>query len=452
MKSEKKKEQFTVVELFCGCGGFSHGFWRTGRFKTVFGNDVKQHALRTFELNHTHDGFSPFVLQDDIRTVTDASIVDALQSKGVENLDCLIGGPPCQGFSQMRRTKARKGSELVRFGGYNKLDQDPRNDLVLRFLEVAAALKPKVIVIENVPQFLSHYHDGNKGGIAQQVEEILGQMGYAAVCGIVNAADYGVPQLRQRAVIMASRVGHITLPVQTHCDPELLTNRKGHPWVTVKEALADLPPEPQLHETLAGQRDAYIAAPQNAFAKLMRTSKTFPYNHITRNYQSQIISIIQEMREGETWDEASDRMRKKYDKLVAKEVAQGKSAAKAKKYLEKEGKLIPAFYKRYYWSAYTRLAWDRPALTITANSNFLGSGRFTHPECDRGITMREAARLQSFDDAFTFYTSDKPDKQTENIGVGLDMIGEAVPPLLSKAIGEIVAVHLDENRKMLTEK
>lgn len=447
MKAEKKKQKFTVAELFCGCGGFSHGFWRTGRFQTVFGNDVKTHALRTFELNHTHDGFAPFVLQDDIRAVTDASIADALQSKGVENLDCLIGGPPCQGFSQMRRTKARQGSELVRFGGYNKLDQDPRNDLVLRFLEVAAALKPKVIVIENVPQFLSHYHDGNKGGIAQQVEEILGQMGYEAVCGIVNAADYGVPQLRQRAVIMASRVGRITLPVQTHCDPELLTNRKGHPWVTVQEALDDLPTDPQLHESLAGQRDAYIAAPQNAFSKLMRTSKTFPYNHITRNYQSQVISIIQEMREGETWDEASDRMRKKYDKLVAKEVEQGKSAAKAKKYLEKEGRLIPAFYKRYYWSAYTRLAWDRPALTITANANFLGSGRFTHPECDRGITMREAARLQSFDDAFTFYTSDNPDKPTENIGVGLDMIGEAVPPLLARAIGEIVAVHLDESKK-----
>jgi DNA (cytosine-5)-methyltransferase 1 len=388
MKSEKKREQFTVAELFCGCGGFSHGFWRTDRFKTVFGNDVKKHALRTFELNHTHDGFAPFVLQDDIRTVTDASIVNALRSKGVKNLDCLLGGPPCQGFSQMRRTEARQGSKLVRYGGYNKLDQDPRNDLVLRFLEVAAALNPKVIVIENVPQFLSHYHDGHRGGIAQQVEEILGQMGYKVVCGIVNAADFGVPQLRQRAVLMASRVGHITLPIQTHCDPDLLTGRKGHPWVTVREALADLPFDPPLHDTLAGQRDAFVTAPQNSFAKLMRKSKIFPHNHITRSYQSRGISIIKQMRAGETWDEASDRMRKKFDKLVEKEVEQGKSKAKAKKYLEKEGKLISAFYKQYYWSAYTRLAWDRPAFTITANSNFLGSGRFTHPERDRGITMR----------------------------------------------------------------
>lgn len=452
MKSKSKKKQYSVAELFCGCGGFSHGFWRTGRFQTVFGNDVKEHALQTFEFNHTHDGFSPFVLRNDIRTVTNSSIVNALKSKGVEELDCLLGGPPCQGFSQMRRTKERKGSELVRFGGYNKLDQDPRNDLVLRFLEVAAALNPKVIVIENVPQFLSHYHDGNRGGIAQQVEEVLGQLGYEVACGIVNAADFGVPQLRQRAVIMASRVGRITLPIQTHSAPDLISGGKMHPWVTVQDALSDLPPVAPLHDTLAGQKDIYLKAQQNSYTKLMQTSKTFPCNHVTRNYQTKVIRIIQQMRAGETWDEASERMQIMYDKLIARNVKHGKTASNAKKELEKSGEIIPAFYKNYYWSAYTRLAWDKPALTITANSNFLGSGRFTHPEQDRGITMREAARLQSFDDDFTFYTSDKPGKEMENSGVGLDMIGEAVPPLLAKAIGKIVAVHLDEYKKSLVKK
>ena len=104
------------------------------------------------------------------------------------------------------------------------------------------------------------------------------------------------------------------------------------------------------------------------------------------------------------------------------------------------------FLKRYYWSAYTRLAWNKPALTITANANFLGSGRFTHPNEDRGITMREAARLQSFDDSFTFYTADGPRGVTENIGTGLDMIGEAVPPLLGRAIAQIVAVPIGRDK------
>jgi DNA (cytosine-5)-methyltransferase 1 len=444
MNAQKRK--YTVMELFCGCGGFSHGFWRTGRFTTLFGNDVKKFALQTFEINHTHDGHSPIVLQKDIRAVPDQEIVNLIRSKGVENLDCLLGGPPCQGFSQMRRTEGRRGSKIVRFGGYNKLDQDPRNDLVLRFLEIAAILNPKVIVIENVPQFLSHYHDGKRGGIAQQVEEVLHELGYHNVdCRVLNAADYGVPQIRQRAVIIASRVGPIALPPPTHGDPEQLSSHGRNPWVTVQDALADLPLNPPEHDTLGGKHDVYICEAQSAFANLMRTSSTFPYNHITRRYQQRIIDIIQHMRPGETWDDASERMRRRFEALISRAITNGESAAKAQRRLEKEGKILPAFYKRYYWSAYTRLAWNRPALTITANANFLGSGRFTHPETNRGITMREAARLQSFDDAFTFYTADDRERFTENIGVGLDMIGEAVPPLLAWVIGDSVAKHLDEN-------
>ncbi len=449
MRTKKPLPKFSVAELFCGCGGFSHGFWQTGRFEPVLGNDVKKFALETFRLNHTYRTHEPAVIQQDIRTVPDSEIIKLLQTKGIENLDVLLGGPPCQGFSQMRRAEGRQGSKLVRFGGYNKLDQDPRNDLVLRFLEVAAALNPKVIVIENVPQFLSHYHDGKRGGIAQQVEEVLGELGYDVVCDILNAADYGVPQLRQRAVIIASRLGRITLPMPSHGEPELVAGGRAQPWVTVEDALADLPKNPPLHDILGGMADAYACAAQSSFAKQMRTSKAFPYNHITRMYQKQVIAIIQQMKPGETWDEASVRMRKRFDTLVKQAIAKGENEASARKRLEAEGKILRPFYKRYYWSAYTRLAGNRPALTITANANFLGSGRFTHPSEDRGITMREAARLQSFDDAFTFYTTDKASKKTENIGVGLDMIGEAVPPLLARAIGETVAVHLDEKETNL---
>lgn len=179
---------------------------------------------------------------------------------------------------------------------------------------------------------------------------------------------------------------------------------------------------------------------------LMRTSSVFPYNHIVRNYQRRIVDIIQQMKPGETWDEASNRMRTHYESLIIQSLVNGESESKTRKRLEGEGRILPAFYKNYYWSAYTRLTWDRPALTITANANFLGSGRFTHPELNRGITMREAARLQSFDDAFTFHTSDDPSKATENIGIGMDMIGEAVPPLLAKAVGAQIAAHLDKHR------
>lgn len=440
------KTTYSVAEMFCGCGGFSHGFRNTGRFQTVFGNDVKKFALETFKKNHSHKGFSPAIIMEDIRTVSDIRINKIISEKCGGELDCLIGGPPCQGFSQMRRAEARKGSDLTKFGGYNKLDQDPRNDLVLRFLEVAAALKPKVIVIENVPQFLSHYHDGKRGGIAQQVEEILLEIGYESTCDILNAADYGVPQLRQRAVIVASRLGKITLPMPTHGDPDSLTEWQGQPWHTVSDAIKDLPKNAPMHDSLGGAENAFSCEADNPFLKLMRTSKYFPYNHVTRTYQDQIIRIIREMGQGETWDEASERMVKCYQKLVAKEVNRGLTEKKAREKLESEGRINPVFFKKYYWSAYTRLAWGRPALTITANANFLGSGRFSHPEVDRGITIREAARLQSFDDGFEFITSDNEKRWSENLGVGLDMIGEAVPPLLAKAIGQTVVVHLDEHQ------
>ena len=292
----------------------------------MFGNDVKRFALRTFELNHTHGNDVPAVLEKDIRNLDDSELIDTISAKNGQ-LDCLIGGPPCQGFSQMRRTEARKGSKLVKFGGYNKLNQDPRNDLVLRFLEVAAAVNPKTVVIENVPQFLSHYHDGKKGGIAQQVEAILEQLGYQVSCGILNAADFGVPQLRQRAVIMASRVGKLRLPMPTHADPDALGWTGRGFRVTVRDAISDLWPDPPHIDDLGGSQTAYMAAANNPFLKLMRTSRHFPFNHIARAYQPNIIEIIRAMKPGETWDEGSLRMRRKYKKLVSESAGPGEGAA-----------------------------------------------------------------------------------------------------------------------------
>lgn len=434
--SKKNKKMLSLAEFFCGCGGFSRGFSLTKKFRPVLGNDVKSEAIRTYELNHAKLGHVPVTLLKDIRTVPNTQIEKLIRSQGVDELDCLVGGPPCQGFSQMRRTHERRGSNIVRFGGYNKLDQDERNDLVLRFLEIVEALKPKTVVIENVPQFLRHYHDGKEGGVAQQVESILSELGYNVFCDVVNAADYGVPQLRFRAVIIASRLGAISLPKTTHRDPNLPGDEK--PWVTVEQAIGDLPAKVALTDDLGGSGLDKYTKTKNAYSRLMRTSKTFPFNHLTRSYDEGIIKIIKEMKAGETWDDASVRMRKRFE-LLAKVKSGGAHAGYR---AEARASVIPAFYKDYYWSAYTRLSWKRPALTITANANFLGSGRFTHPVEDRGITMREAARLQSFDDDFTFYTS-TDEHRTEHIGVGMDMIGEAVPPLLAKAFALHIARHIE---------
>lgn len=437
-RKSRESEQYTVAELFCGCGGFSHGFARTGRFAVVLGNDVKGPALETFRENHNGPRGKPRIIKKDIREVSIREIEEALERKGIGKgeLDCLIGGPPCQGFSQARRSEEHEEGE-VKFGGYDRLASDPRNDLVLRFLEIARELRPKFIVIENVPQILRHGYNGSFGGLADAVVDMLeNEMGYDVEVDVLNAANYGVPQLRERAIFLASRVSSASLPAETHSD--LGADNDLPARTTVSDAIGDLPSPPLGNDKLGGGSTKLYGKPVTDYASSMRTSEHFPYNHIARRYSDRIIGIISEMQPGENWDHASERMRQKYEPLLTEHQRDGEKRDAVIERLGKEGIIKSAFYKDYYWSAYTRLAWDEPALTITANSNFLGSGRFTHPEENRGITVREAARLQSFDDDFRFITSEDDLTDTERNGVGLDMIGEAVPPLLGEAIAEHV--------------
>lgn len=443
------QKKYSLAEFFCGCGGTSRGFTRSGRFNVVFGNDVKAEALRTFGFNHRNDGVIPFTVREDVRLLHLDTIHQALEARGVGRgeLDCMIGGPPCQGFSQMRRSETRERGKIVKFSGYSQLAHDPRNDLVLRYLDLAEALKPKFLVIENVPQMLNHGFDGRLGKLSELVIQMLEKdMGYKVEVAVLNCADYGLPQLRERAVFIASSIGTASFPNATHADPKkaklLAAGRK--PWITVAEAIGDLPSPVMNEDSLGGGPLSIYRADPSEYAKSMRTSSAFPYNHITRAYSKSVLDIIKEMRPGKTWDAESERMRAKYDRSIAKLAeSQGISVGRAKAQLEKSGAINPVFFRDYYWSAYTRLAWDAPALTITANVNYLGSGRFSHPTEDRGITMREAARLQSFDDDFRLVTSAAAEADTTNIGIGMDMIGEAVPPILAQAIAGHLAVQLD---------
>lgn len=451
----RSSSRYTVAELFCGCGGFSRGFLRSERFNVVLGNDIKDAALLTFRINNAGELGEPESISDDIREVSEDQILAKLRNKGIDvgELDCLIGGPPCQGFSQMRRSEEREGSEIVGFKGYDRLSEDPRNDLVLRFLEIAQVLKPRFIVIENVPQMLRHGFNGVLGGMADAVREMLDAMDYHVAVRVLNAADYGVPQLRERALFIASRDGYASFPNPTHVELPLFAEIESvSGWVTVKEAISDLPIPPLSKDKLGGgPLDLYPQVELSDFAQEMRGRRVFPYNHISRAYSRRVIRIIQEMCPGETWDSASARVREHYMEMIKIRARPGETQEETKQRLIKERLINPVFYKSYYWSAYTRLTWDRPALTITANANFLGSGRFTHPEQDRGITMREAARLQSFDDDFRFITSPNNPNDTERIGVGMDMIGEAVPPLLAKAIAKHIAGLLDQEQEIQTD-
>jgi len=405
----------------------------------VLGNDVKPEALQTFAENHPEP--KPEVICGDIRQVSLDKLEAKLGRRGVGELDCLVGGPPCQGFSQLRRSEEREHNELKRFGGYNRLDEDPRNDLVLRFLEVVERLRPKVVLIENVAQMLRHTYRGEAGGITSEVEAVLDELGYETRAKVLNAAAFGVPQLRERVFFLASRVGSIDFPESTHVQQDA-AEAGDDPWTTVRQAIEDLPaPAPGPLDSLAGGPIDKYEASDSTLAGQLQSETAFPNGHLTRPYSSKIMRTIREMRQGETWDSAAARMRARYEALVKEQREGDEPVDAAIERLVAEGSINPVFFRDYYWSAYTRLHWDRPALTITANANFLGSGRFTHPEEQRGITVREAARLQTFPDDFKFVTGDDPSKL--RIGVAMDMIGEAVPPMLAAKLAEQIAEHLD---------
>jgi site-specific DNA-cytosine methylase len=273
---------------------------------------------------------------------------------------------------------------------------------------------------------------------------MLDEMDYRVASSVLNAADFGVPQLRERAIIIAGRDHTPRLPQATHFCPSDGEVNQQRRWITVREAIGDLPIPPLKSDTLGGGPvSLYLRHQASAYARALQSTDRFPHNHLTRHYQDSVINIIRQMQPGEDWDRASERMRDQYEELIADNGGKGRRRKIVYDNLIKQGLINEAFYKRYYWSAYTRLHWNQSALTITANANFLGSGRFTHPEQDRGITMREAARLQSFDDDFRFVTSIENERK-QRIGVGMDMIGEAVPPLLSQAIASEIIQIIDE--------
>lgn len=345
----------TLIDLFSGAGGFTLGFVQTGRFKSVFSNDFDEACVAAYNANFA--GGHGVV----------GDINELLSKRGFElpSADVVIGGPPCQGFSLLN--KKRKG--------------DPRKQLWRAFIEVVRRTHPRVYVMENVPELLSsdEYLE-----IRKQSE----RLGYRLVAAVLNAADYGVPERRRRAIIIAARLGAPRLPEKTHCDPQLLKGRHGlplSPWRTVRDAIADLP-KPEGIEPRVGE----VPPPMDLhFGRTPRPESLLRYKCVPEG--------------GNRWD----LLRKRRD-------------------------LTPGCWIRKKTGGtdlFGRLWWDRPAFTIRTEFFKPEKGRYLHPSQHRPITHREAARLQSFPDDFVF-------KGTK-IEIARQ-IGNAVPPLLAGRIADVV--------------
>lgn len=395
-------KRYTVIDLFCGCGGISRGFDRTGRFAIEAGVELEPHPIKAFEANHRNSaGQVPVVFSGDIRrligpeaTVSFKEWITPTELIEPGKLDVLVGGPPCQGFS-------RNGVRQYLDAGFQRFYDDPRNHLYRAYLNVVDALRPKILMIENVREFLNF----GGGKFSEDLLKRLDELGYNAGFRKVCAADYGVPQLRHRVIFLAvSRDlasptdGELPFPVPSFHQTEgtQLGLLEGFGYRTVRDAISDLPDPNFVHGIPLEYPDSRAISP---LARQLRSKSGFVLNHVARELSEKSKARINAVGTG--------RMKHVEDHLKT---------------------------KSFYGSAYRRLDWDEPALTITTWVYHVGSGRFAHPTYDRGVTMREAARLQSFDDDFIFPNLINPVSQ---------MIGNAVPPLMAQAFGEAISNFLD---------
>ena len=404
--------RYNVVDLFSGMGGLSLGLSFTGRLQTRLAWDCFAEALDTFATIH-RQGQCAF-LRDDIRQETEVRLMDALAKVGVNpgQVDVVVGGPPCEGFSQNRSINS--GGDWRVGGGtrVNKFIEDPRNQLFRSFLDVVMLLKPKVLLIENVPAIVKH----KDGGTLTEILQTLKSMNYLARAQVLNAADYGVPQLRRRAFILAQRVEDfedsgrlIALPTATHQvyplpSEELDNNQEWLPgdsgyWTSVREAIGDLP-APQRNTQLPLEPYPYPA--NSEFRRYLRgTLSSGPAHHIARTMGGGGLSRVQALKPRQSANDLPETLKP----------------------------------RSFFHYSYSRLVWADPARTITKFAYNVGSGMFAHPDEDRAITMREAARLQTFPDWVNFKSNAIRDVSA--------MIGNAIPPVLAWKIGKEIVRYLD---------
>jgi DNA (cytosine-5)-methyltransferase 1 len=367
-----------IVDLYCGAGGFSRGFEDTGRFQVVFGVEVNPTRARTFAANHR----GAVALCDDIRRVPVREVADRLGG-AASTVDVIVAGPPCQGFSSIRPYRSIN-------------ENDRRNNLFEQLLVFIHFFQPRYVVFENVVGLLTH----KDGGTFEAIRDSIEAQGYATAHRVLNAVHFGVPQRRERVILIARRAGRTSpcLPRPTHAyngrsmanavdAPRLpLFGSDLAPALTVWDAIGDLPPV-----TAGGAAISYCDdGVPGAYAAARRGTQTTLTLHAATHHTPRMLEIIRH--------------------------------AGSNRWALPEGLTSSGFS-----SSYSRLSVDEPSTTITVNFVHPASNRCIHPTQDRALTPREGARIQSFDDNFVFCgTRSEIARQ----------IGEAVPPLLGRAIGE----------------
>jgi DNA (cytosine-5)-methyltransferase 1 len=366
-KSHMDKKINRAIDLFCGCGGIAEGLRMSG-YEVIAGLDINKKYIASFR----HNFPSAKSITQSISDISPKSFADSLRLEPGA-LDMLAGGPPCQGFS---KNVPRRHRYL----------EDPKNLLVLSFLEYAEFLKPRLILMENVAEM----KNGFDGEYTEEVVSRLTHAGYNVSYAVLNAAEFGVPQRRRRAFFIASRDGYkLTAPEPTHSAKATSTLLFNQPsFVSVWEAIGDLP---SLRHGEGHLESDYACPPFSEYQASMRNAHGKVKNHIARHLQPTQFDRLASLEPGQGNKDLPDNLR----------------------------------VKSGYSGAYGRLTKEMTAPTITRWVFHPGSGRYGHPVDTRVISIREVARIQGFPDSFEFVGS-----YTDQAG----QLGNAVPPLLVKSI------------------
>jgi DNA (cytosine-5)-methyltransferase 1 len=370
-------KKLKVIDLFSGVGGLSYGFARDDNFEIVAANEILPNMAKAYSLNHP----KVKVYAEDVKNFNADKIEKDLGIKAKE-IDIIVGGPPCQAYSTV-------GKRLI---------DDPRGQLFQEYYRVLKEFNPKLFLFENVKGLLSM----QDGELLETIISLFESLGYKVTYKLLNAADFGAPQIRERVIIIGSKLkSDFIYPNSSHYNPEEvidLFSKELQPYITLEEAISDLPFIKSGEESID-----YFSQPQNEFQKFMRKNapqKLMDHNAPKNN--DKLIKIMELLPDGGTPEDLPEDLRPKSG----------------------------------FKNTYCRLWWNRPSTTITRNLSTPSSSRCIHPKAPRPLTTREGARIQCFPDSYQFYGS-RGDRNLQ--------IGNAVPTVLSSAIAKAILKNFRED-------
>lgn len=377
---------FKLIDLFAGAGGMSEGFEQAG-FTALAANDFDTHSANTFRLNHPHVNF----IDGAIESISNEQFLGAA---GIEcgELDVLIGGPPCQAFSVYNHQRGM---------------HDERSGLFREYLRIVEGLLPKFVVMENVTGITSVAD----GVAVQEIYSALGTLGYHVEHRILKAEEFGVPQERRRIFFVGALAQNQIVWPEPICQQSTAVNElwseKLPSCVSVWDAIGDLP---EL-AIMQGEEEAeYAGTPIGEFQKQMRKGTGKLFNHVAPYLAPINLERLKHIPQGGSWRDIPTSL-----------LPAGMKLAKRSDHTKRYGRLRP----------------DGLASTILTKCD-IHWGAFIHPTQERGLTVREAARLQSFPDKIRF-TGPRSEQFRQ--------VGNAVPPLLAKAIAESLGKMLSSKRR-----